>query len=41
MPVDCPALWEPQDAETTDAFEAFVAYRDMGANRSVRRVAKS
>jgi Phage terminase small subunit len=32
--------WERQDGETPEAFEAFALYRDMGPDRSLRRVAK-
>jgi len=35
-----PDLWERQPEETTRAFEAFVIYRDMGANRSIRKTAQ-
>lgn len=35
-----PELWERQPGETTKPFEAFVIYRDMGANRSLRKVAQ-
>jgi hypothetical protein len=31
--------WEQQDGETAIAFEAFAIYRDMGAERSLRKVA--
>ena len=35
-----PELWERQPEETARAFEAFVIYRDMGANRSIRKTAQ-
>lgn len=34
------APWEQQPGESAKAFEAFAAYRDMGAERSVRKVAQ-
>ncbi len=33
--------WEIQENESDKAFEAFTRYRDMGASRSVRKVAQS
>ncbi|MGW0822569.1 hypothetical protein [Streptomyces sp. NPDC002845] len=32
--------WERQDSETTAAFSAFAAYRDMGPARSITKVAR-
>ncbi len=32
--------WERQDGETEKQFEAFVLYRDMGADRGIRKVAQ-
>lgn len=32
--------WERQKSESTKAFEAFCAYRDMGADRSLSKVAR-
>lgn len=32
--------WEQQPGESTKAFEAFKAYRDMGTDRSTRKVAQ-
>ena len=32
-----PELWDRQPDETARAFEAFVVYRDLGANRSIRK----
>lgn len=32
--------WQRREKETTVAFEAFVCYRDMGANRSLAKVAE-
>ncbi len=32
--------WEQQPGESAKAFEAFAAYRDMGADRSIRKVAQ-
>lgn len=34
------AAWDRRDSESAPAFEAFVAYRDMGVGRSVARVSK-
>lgn len=36
-----PELWERQPNETAKAFEAFVIYRDMGVNRSIRKAAQT
>ena len=33
--------WERQKGESAQAYEAFVTYRDMGAERSVTRVSQS
>jgi len=33
-------LWDQQPQESAPAFEAFQLYRDMGAERSVRKVAE-
>ena len=33
--------WERQDGETAKAFEAFAIYRDMGPDRSLRKVVQS
>jgi hypothetical protein len=35
------AIWERQASESPKAFDAFAAYRDMGRDRSTRRVARS
>lgn len=34
------APWDRQPGETSKAYEAFVTYRDQGADRNVRRVAE-
>ena len=34
-------IWERQASESAKAFDAFVTYRDMGRDRSTRRVARS
>ena len=36
-----PELWEKQPGETPRAFEAFACYRDMGVNRSLRKVVQA
>jgi hypothetical protein len=35
-----PEVWERQDTESAQAFEAFKTYRDMGADRSLVKVAQ-
>jgi len=35
-----PEVWERQEGETAQAFQAFAAYRDMGAERSLAKVAQ-
>lgn len=35
-----PEPWARQPAESSEAFEAFVSYRDMGAKRSIRALAR-
>ena len=35
-----PEPWERQKGESTKAYEAFSEYRDMGANRSIAKVAE-
>jgi hypothetical protein len=35
-----PEAWEQQSREGTKAFEAFAVYRDAGADRSIREVAR-
>jgi len=35
-----PELWERQEGESAPAFQAFAAYRDMGAERSLAKVAQ-
>lgn len=35
-----PELWERQPEETARAFEAFCVYRNLGANRSIRKTAQ-
>ena len=39
QPVE-PEQWEKQPGESPKAFEAFATYRDMGVNRSIRKVAQ-
>ena len=39
--MEAEAPWEQQPGEGAKAFEAFAAYRDMGADRSVRKVAQA
>jgi hypothetical protein len=39
-PASPPEPWERQADETRPAFEAFAMYRDMGSDRTLRRVAK-
>lgn len=41
-PVDAgpPELWEQQEGEGVQAFQAFAAYRDLGEERTVRKVAR-
>lgn len=34
-------MWERQEGESEEAFQAFVLYRDSGADRSIREVAKA
>jgi hypothetical protein len=36
-----PESWARQSAESSEAFEAFVGYRDMGAKRSIRALARN
>ena len=36
-----PDAWERQQGESTRAYEAFALYRDMGADRSLRKVVQS
>lgn len=36
--VNTPDPWERQQSETSRAYEAFCIYRDMGADRSLRKV---
>ncbi len=38
--IETAALWEQQPGESAKAFEAFSLYRDMGIERSVRKVAQ-
>lgn len=38
--VNKPAPWERQEKETPKPYEAFCIYRDMGTQRSVRKVAE-
>lgn len=42
MPKRTPDIepWERQEGETPRAFEAFAAYRDMGAERSIRKTSQ-
>ena len=35
-----PELWERQEGESAQAFQGFAAYRDMGAERSLAKVAQ-
>ena len=35
-----PMVWDQQEQETSKAFEAFAAYRDMGIERSIAKVAE-
>lgn len=35
-----PELWERQENESTRAFEAFCAYRDLGPNRSIAKTVR-
>lgn len=35
-----PELWERQEGESAQAFQGFAAYRDMGADRSLAKVAQ-
>ena len=37
---DTPKIWERNVGESTKAFSAFVVYRDMGMDRSMRKVAE-
>lgn len=37
-PAPAPEPWERQEGETARAFEAFSVYRDMGPDRSLRKV---
>ena len=40
-PAPQPEPWERQEGETARAFEAFSKYRDMGAERSLRKVVQA
>ena len=40
MPKGTDKPWERQKGESDKAYEAFVTYRDMGTNRSIRAVAQ-
>lgn len=35
-----PEPWEQQEGESSKAYQAFCEYRDMGANRSIRKLAQ-
>lgn len=39
--VNTPPLWERQENETPKAWEAFCKYRDMGVDRSLRKVVQA
>lgn len=39
--VNTPEPWKRQEGETARAFEAFSKYRDMGADRSLRKVVQA